>query len=190
MLSTPFGERLRELAADPTHKVWVDVGCGDGQGTTNCIMQGLFSRDEWRDSNVICIESDRTQWALCKKHWEVSWRAPEKLPMHILHARLNATIDEPPASENTIYDKDQLNFAKTRLVHLRRADAVVLDVGAHSMRHAWDAIAPLNPAVVCLLDAASDPILERFPASEWNGQFFNADAGRIGLVLERRPEFR
>lgn len=188
MLSSPFGERLREVAADSSLKVWVDIGCGEGQGTLNCIMQGVFSRDDWKDTNVVAVEADLAKWAVAKKFWVQDWAGPERCPVHVLHARVNETMDDVNADAEE-YSAEQLLSAKARLLRLRRADAVVLDGGRFCMEEDWKQMKKLEPKVVVLFDpaGAAERLLPEFPAGEWNGEFLDAP-GRMGLILRRRRE--
>lgn len=189
MLDTPLGERLRDLAADPSFKVLVDLGCGDGKGTTRCLMNGLLSRPDWKNSSVVCIDADRTQWALCKREWETPWTGPERLPMHILLAHINEKMDPMPESpdEQPAYAAEEMLFASSRLLRLRRADLVVLDAGLYSFEHDWNQLRALNPRVICIphIQEQRATLFETLRPADYGCEFLNSDQG-VGVILQRR----
>ena len=165
-LSTEFGRRLRDLAALPDLRVWVDVGTWSGQGSTLCIAEGMKSRKDLSGCAIISLEASKEWYAVASDFWRKSplVGAPLNLPVHILHGRIAESMmteteaRQDPAFEsikdhfNLHYHNDWKDFHDAPLIKISAADAVVLDGGEWAGYQDWLQIKPLRPKIVALDD--------------------------------------
>ena len=160
-LDTVFGRALKDLAADPRYKIWVEIGTWDGEGSTKCIVQGLESRspEDLSGAGLFSFEANRDLWMVASRYWQD--RNP---PLRILWGRLaermmgdekvkaHPLFDKIKEHYDLYYEKDKDHFLKAPLIRMRRCDVAVLDGGEFAGEGDWDAIRKLKPQVVCLDD--------------------------------------
>jgi len=193
-LDTAFGRELATLAADPSYRVYVEVGTWKGQGSTLCFAEGFKARSDC--PSLVSIEANYLQWAIARKFWD----AQEKnFRLHILHARLGekmmseSEVREHPRFEqikehfDLYFKEDVRDFALARKVSLRAADVVLLDGGEFASEGDWAALEGLCPRVVCLDDVnvmKNGGILERLLAAGWK-LVWRSDERNGAAILER-----
>ena len=158
---TPFGAAIKELAADPRYKIWVEVGAFDGEGTTKCIVDGLNSRspEDLSGAGLFSFEANKHLWMVASRYWE-----HKNPPLRLLWARLGERrMSEEKVREHPLFEKikdhfdiyfkrDVDDFLKAPLVRMRKCDVYVGDGGEFSTEGEWDSIRKLQPKVVCLDD--------------------------------------
>lgn len=160
-LATNFGKALKELAADPRFKIFVEIGTWDGEGSTKCLVEGLESRapEDASGAGIFSFETNKMLWMVASRYWQD--RNP---PLRILWARLGERMmsEEKVRAHhlfskiedhfNLYYKSDKDDFTKAPRIRMRKCDVAVLDGGEFCGEGDWDAIRALKPKVVALDD--------------------------------------
>lgn len=160
-LETAFGRALKDLAADPKFKIWLETGTFDGEGSTKCIVEGLESRspEDLSGAGLFSIEANRLLWMVSSRYWQeknpplrILWgrlgermMGEEKIKAHPLFEKIKDHFD-------LHFEKDKEHFVSAPLIRFRRCDVAVLDGGEFATEGEWDAVRGLKPKVVCLDD--------------------------------------
>jgi len=197
-LDTAFGQALREIAADPRYKVWVEIGAWDGEGSTKCIVEGLNSRraEDLSGAGLFSFEANKMLWAVASRYWE--HRNP---PMRLLWGRLaermmsREKVESHPLFEKvkeqyeSQFEQDVKDFLGAPLIRMRKADVVVLDGGEFCGEGDWDAVRRLKPRVVVLGHPAGmknhDLMQLLFVKTGWLPLFLSND--RNGCAILESP---
>ena len=197
-LETAFGQALRDLAADPRYKIWVEIGTWDGEGSTKCIVEGLNRRsaEDLSGAGLFSFEANRDLWMVASRYWQ-----NKNPPLRILWGRLaermmgEERVREHPLFEKVkehfdlYFEKDKQHFLQAPLIRMRRADVVVLDGGEFCGEGDWDAVRTLRPKVVCMDDTAvmknSDLFTELFIRRGWKPLYISTE--RNGCAILEAP---
>jgi len=155
-LDTEFGRALKALGADPSFKVYVDVGAWNGEGTTRCLYEGM--RDRTDGPTIVSFEANKAWWRVASNHWKdvsgvrvLYGRVAERMMSdeEVLAHRYYEKVKEHYAIHFT---QDEKDFKDAPLVRMRRCDVAVLDGGEFCGPADWAALAHLSPRVVALDD--------------------------------------
>ena len=160
-LDTPFGAALKDLAADPAYKIYIESGTFDGEGSTKCLVEGLEARspEDLSGAGLFSFEANKQLWMVASRYWQ-----DKNPPLRILWGRLGEQmmgkekVEAHPLFEkikehyDLYYEKDVEWFLKAPLIRMRRCDVWLCDGGEFSTEGEWDAIRVLKPKVVALDD--------------------------------------
>lgn len=81
-----FGERLFKLATDRSFHSFVEIGTWNGEGSTQCLMDGLLSRND--DSHLTSLESDLSMHEAAKAYWSSRLPLDQAPRLKLIHGRL------------------------------------------------------------------------------------------------------
>jgi len=102
---TEFGEIIYQLACNRNFNTYVEIGTWNGQGSTKCFIDGLFSRDDI--SKLISLETDPKFYKQAKDYWKMQSLVYKNLSkkLILIHGRI--------VENDEIFDeKDIQNFNK------------------------------------------------------------------------------
>ena len=96
------GEAIYALSNDKDNMIFVETGTWNGQGSTKCIMDALFKRDD--ESVLYSIESHRIFYDQARQYWDpiIAMYKREKLKLilgRIIEPSEVMTIEEVEAGE-------------------------------------------------------------------------------------------
>ena len=156
---TPFGAALKDLAADPRYKIYLEIGTFDGEGSTKCFIEGLEARTETdlSGAGLFSIEANRDLWMVASRYWQnknpparILWGRLAERMMGAEKVEAHPLFETSKEQYDTYYKSDLQHFLKAPLVRFRRADVVLLDGGEFCAPGDWDAVRVLKPKVVAL----------------------------------------
>ena len=160
-LDTTFGAALKDLAADPRFKIYVEVGTWDGEGSTKCLVKGLESRspEDASGAGVFSFEANRDLWMVASRYWQdrnpplrILWGRLAERMMGEEKVRAHPLFEKVEDHFNLYFKKDVEHFSRAPLIRMRRCDVAVLDGGEFCGEGDWDAVRVLKPKVVALDD--------------------------------------
>lgn len=200
-LETQFGKVLATLATEPSLSAFVEVGTWDGQGSTQCLVEGLRRRRAGK-AHLRSFETNRQMLAIAHAAQasaqteglvSIEWGRLSERMLPLREILAHPKFQEVLAHFAVHYEQDIIDFYSAPHIKVDAADFVLLDGGEFSSYGDWLAVRHLEPKVVALDDTRAmkcERILRELREAGWSTLFESDERNGCVVLVNPRPTLR
>ena len=156
-MSSIFGQKIYEICKHPSVNSIFEVGTWNGQGSTVCIMNAIYDKN---DAVLYSIESDKIQFSKSAEFWSQYNDSKLKLLYGLLHREpLPDLMLDHNSSEYIHHYAPEGNMIKDMTIPLinlefiNNLDCILLDGGEYTTERDFEVLSKYNPKVIILDDS-------------------------------------